>query len=424
MPPPGEPTSIFSPASESLKVDLFFDATLSMQGFTLSQSSSSYQEVVPLLERAVIEGWRGGEASFFKFGDDIAPLPGRKFLEAVKPQFYSDAKYNTRTLIERVIDRADADHLTVIVTDLFQDNADVNQLSVKLKNKFLATGLAVGVLGIRSQYQGTVYDVGPDNYSFTYKTSEKPQTGRPFYLLALGSHANIAQYFTTLENSGINSFPERHALILSRYITAQPTPFASAKLKTANRISEISSSNLLAKSKRPDQIRAFKISKGKTEAAFSTDWAYQPLPNVLEHSASLIPELTGWKGEDAGTRELTPVENQSAKNALVITARLLPGSSSFSKLDFQARLKVSELPTGGIYGYRIVLRPSNYALPGWVSDWNMRDGDIKTWHLRATEFNGAKTYNLENFLGTLQGAVLSTTPPEAGEFYVYIRVDR
>ncbi|HZE72495.1 MAG TPA: hypothetical protein VE135_23545 [Pyrinomonadaceae bacterium] len=424
MPAPTQHTVTFPPISDSLKVDLFFDATLSMKGFTLTQTSSSYQQSVPLLERAVIEGWRGGEASFYKFGDEIAPLPGRAFLEATKPQFYSDSKYNKRTFIERVIDRADLDHLTVIVTDLFQDNADVNQLSTKLKNKFIANGLSVGVLGIRSQYDGTVYDVGTDNYSFSYKSSEKPDSGRPFFLLAFGSHANVAQYFAVLELSGLSNFPERHALILSRFLTAQSAPFATAKLKTANKMSEISSSNLLESSTGQDHIKAFQITKGKTETSFTTEWAYAPLPNVIEHAPALAPELTAWKGENSGGKQLTLVESSAAKTALEITAKLFPETAPFSKLDLQARLNVKDLPASGKYCYRIVLRPNSYSLPSWVSEWNMRDIEIKTWHMKVGQFNGAKTYNLENFLSTLQGAVLNTTPPEVGDIYLYLKVDK
>ena len=424
MPGPTQHSVTFSPVSGSLKIDLFFDATLSMKGFTLTQTSSSYQQSVPLLERAVIEGWRGGEAAFFKFGDEIATLPGRAFLEAIKPQFYSDAKYNKRTFIERVIDRADVDHLTVIVTDLFQDNADVNQLSTKLKNKFIANGLSIGVLGIRSQYDGTVYDVGSDNHSFSYKSSEKPESGRPFYLLAFGSHANVAHYFTTLESSGMSSFPERHALILSRFITAQSAPFATAKLNTANKMSEISSSNLIESSTSQDHTKAFQITKGRTETSFSTQWPYSALPNVMEHAAVLASELTAWKAENTGGKQLTLVESSRAKTALEITARLFPESGAFNKLDLQARLNVKELPASGKYCYRIVLRPSSYSLPSWVSEWNMRDSEIKAWHMKVGQFNGAKTYNLENFLGTVQGAVLNTTPPEVGEIYIYLKVDK
>jgi hypothetical protein len=423
MPAPTQHTATFPSISDSLKVDLFFDATLSMKGFTLTQTGSSFQQAVPLLERAVIEGWRNGEASFYKFGDEIATLPGRAFLEAIRPQFYSDAKYNKRTFIERVIDRAELDHLTVIVTDLFQDNADVNQLSTKLKNKFLANGLSVGVLGIRSQYDGTVYDVGSDNYSFSYKTSEKPESGRPFYLLAFGSHANVAHYFATLESSGLSNFPERHALILSQFITAQSTPFTAAKLSTANKMSEIRSGNLIEPSTNQAH-KAFQVTTGKTETSFSTQLPYAPLPNVMQHTAPLTSDLTAYKGEQSGGKQLTLVESSAAKAALEITAKLFPETGPFNKLELHARLNVKELPASGRYCYRIMLRPSSYSLPSWVSEWNMRDSEIKGWQSKVGQFNGAKTYNLENFLGTLQGAVLSTMPPAIGEIYIYLKVEK
>ena len=63
-------------------------------------------------------------------------------------------------------------------------------------------------------------------------------------------------------------------------------------------------------------------------------------------------------------------------------------------------------------------------LSAWVNDWNMRDGELAASRFKPAQFNGAKTYNLANFLGTLGGAVSSTKRPEAGELYMYIQVDK
>lgn len=424
MPAPGEPSLQLSPVSEALKVDLFFDATLSMQGFVLTQSSSYYQQTIPLLERGVIEGWKGGQVFFYKFGDDIAPLPGRQYLDAGKAAFYTDAKYNKKTFIERVIDRAELDHLTVIVTDLFQDNADVNQLSEKLKQKFITNGLAIGVLGIRSQYQGTVYDVGADNYTFSYRSKEKPETGRPFYLLAFGSHANIAHYFDTLQHAGVNAFPEKHALILSSFLTTAPATFGAAKLQTADRISEISSTNVLSPGYTGSQVKAFKISKSRPEAHFSTEWAYEPLPDVLDYLSELAPLVDAWKGEDTGAKELVLSDSPEAHKALGVTAALSPETPPFSKVQIRVDVKTNAIPAVGFYRYRIRLRPTRCSLPSWAADWSMHDTQIKTWHLHPANFEGARTYNLENFLGTLQGAVLSNRAPDIADIYLYMRVDK
>lgn len=424
-PPPEDAQGGLGQVSDALRVDLFFDATLSMKGFVSTETTSSYQQTIPSLERGVIEGWNGGQATFYKFGDDIAPLPGRAYLDAVKPAFYADSKYNTKTLIERVIDQANPAHLTVIVSDLFQDNADVNQLSDRLKQKFIANNLAVGVYAIRSQFAGQVYDVGPDNYTFGYKSGDESSSYRPFYLLAFGSHADIAHYFDVLAKSGLNNFPETHALIFSRHLTALPASFAGAKLKSADRISEMSSSNLLSGVYRGDRVKAFKISSGKTEAKLGLELPYNAaLGNVMPHGSELTAEVTAWKGEDTGAPELALAENHQAQRAFRASARLLPEQGPFGTLDLRAELKVTELPAGGIYRYRVQLRPTKYALPEWVARWNMRGEEIRAWHLRPQDFDGSKTYNLENFLGTLQGALLGTTPPKVCDVYFYIRVDR
>lgn len=411
--------------SEAVKVDLFFDATLSMRGFVSTQTTTIYQQAVPLLERGVIEGWNGGQATFYKFGDEVAALQGRSYLEAVKPLFYADSKLNRKTLIERVIDQAKTDHLTVIVTDLFQNNADVNQLSDKLKQKFITNNLAIGIYAIRSQYDGTVYDVGPDNYSFPYKNGDKADTWRPFYLLVFGTHADISHYFDVLGSSGSNAFPEKHALIFSRHLSERQISFTGAKLKMADKISEINNSNLLSRDYKGDLVKSFKVSKSRGQAKFGMELLYDtPLANVLMYGSELKTEITGWKGEDTGAKELALVENVQAKEALNVIAKLLPEEPPFSKLYLQTSLDLTGLAAPATYRYRIILRPSSYTLPDWIAKWNMSDEEIKRWHQLPQQFNGSKTYNLENFLGTLQGAVLSTTPPKVSDIYFYIRVDR
>src|SRR3989442_1738726 len=55
--PPKDPLGTLEPISEGLQVDFFFDATLSMKGFVTAHTASSYQSLVPMLERGVIEGW-------------------------------------------------------------------------------------------------------------------------------------------------------------------------------------------------------------------------------------------------------------------------------------------------------------------------------------------------------------------------------
>ena len=62
--------------------------------------------------------------------------------------------------------------LVVIVTDLFQDNGDINRLVPELKEKCIKKGVDVGLFGVRSQFDGTVYDIGiGEGSSLRYRSS-------------------------------------------------------------------------------------------------------------------------------------------------------------------------------------------------------------------------------------------------------------
>jgi hypothetical protein len=200
--PPVEIGDRLPEVSDTLSVDVFLDGTLSMKGFTVPGVTSRYVQTIQLLERAAQKGWDKGSVIFYKFGSRIDPIAGRAYLEAAKPSFYSSPREFQKTYIEKVIDfprgyvppaggiitgdnLPNGDNLKVIVTDLFQDSADVALLTKSLKENYLAKNLAVGVLGIKSEFAGKVYDVGPVNYTFDYASGDSPEKFRPFYVLIL-----------------------------------------------------------------------------------------------------------------------------------------------------------------------------------------------------------------------------------------------
>jgi hypothetical protein len=227
-----------------------------------------------------------------------------------------------------------------------------------------------------------------------------------------------------LERAGLSAIGERHALILSRYLSSQYISFARAKLKSADRISEISTTNLLTGRFDDERVKAFKLSKSKPTAKFITEVSCESLlKDVVEYENELATDVTAWVGEDKGGKELVQTESPQARHAINVAARLLPDKAPYNKLQIEATINTADIPIAGLYQYRIRLRPNQFSLPEWVSMWNMRDDEVKRWHLSPSDFNGAKTYNLENFLATLKGAMLSTTQPRIGDVYCYIRVD-
>src|SRR5690349_12462839 len=68
-PPSADTSEILAPADPNVSVDIFLDATLSMQGFITANEASYYKRSIPILERSVIKN--GGQVNFFAFGTDI-----------------------------------------------------------------------------------------------------------------------------------------------------------------------------------------------------------------------------------------------------------------------------------------------------------------------------------------------------------------
>ena len=54
--------------SDKLIARIYFDATLSMQGFVVP-GSTHYTRICPYLESVIVSGWPDGKADFYQFGE-------------------------------------------------------------------------------------------------------------------------------------------------------------------------------------------------------------------------------------------------------------------------------------------------------------------------------------------------------------------
>ena len=194
-----------------------------MQGFVVPDSTH-YTRICSSLESVIVSGWRDETVNFFRFGEKVEPIDRSTYLQAGYESFYEEEDIFGKTYIEKVIENeaqfvntdigtsstpedtaeidandipqeaAEADNteglLVVIVTDLFQDNSDITRLIDHLKEKYIQKGHDIGLFGLRSQFDGTVYDIG-----IGPESSMRYQGIRPFYLLVLGKHADICSLF-------------------------------------------------------------------------------------------------------------------------------------------------------------------------------------------------------------------------------------
>ena len=418
-----DPSDVLAEISEELAVDLFLDATLSMRGFILPEAESRYEQTLQLLERAAQTGWKEAHLTVYRFGSAIEPIGSSAYLAAGRPKFYEDPRFFERTLIERVITFPEdstsngaptsgiADRLKVIVTDLFQNDGDVSLLTRNMKEKYLEKNLAVGVLGIKSEFDGKVYDVGTGNYNFEYKSGDAEERFRPFYVLVLGKHLDVEHFYESLVKSGLDDFPAKEFVIFSRYLARRLASFEESRIVSTEKIMGVQ--GLLRPGPRTGRMKQLRLSDREATASLEAKLRSSLMKHVVgAQSGPLEPKITAWKVRDDRLEE-----SDVAGRAFSVERSELEKDG----LGIKVKLSSLGLPGDGVYCFKIVLRPRGYEMPGWVSAWDMPRREIEKWRQRPADFGGGTTYNLEPFLTDLWDTIVRLHSPKLGELYCYVQ---
>ena len=427
---------ILGDISDRLVARIYFDATLSMQGFVVP-GSTHYTRICPSLESVIVSGWRDETVSFFQFGEKVESIDRSTYLQAGYESFYEEEDIFGETYIEKVIENeaqfvntdigtsstpentaeidandtlqevAETDNtegqLVVIVTDLFQDDSDITQLIGHLKEKYIREGHDVGLFGLRSQFDGTVYDIGiGEGSSLRYRsTPGNPETFRPFYLLVLGKHADIAHYFDRLKANG---FPEAETIIFSRYLVNPLLSFDRALIEKDNL------SNRTFENSEDRRLKQYEIVESSDPAKISAkSMKYDPLPHAMSFDSDTfeVSITAECKPDPSGKNEISI----DAQQCLEVTSTFLEsGNGNELRVDFNSDSE--SLPGRTVYLYEVTLRPktNSYQVPKWCSEWDM-----------GVERDGSKTLNLVNFVRGLSQVTVRVHAPKIAQFYCYIR---
>ena len=413
--PPEDDTSEHSPGdiSENLVARIYFDATLSMQGYVV-HGSTRYTQMCRYLESVIVSGWTDGKAEFFRFGEQVESIDRNTYLRVGYTDFYGDRNINRETFIQKIIDHEnqlvsdgmdessipeesaeinvpsevvnnskEENPLVVIVTDLFQDKRDITVLVTQLKEQYIQKDLEVGLLGLRSEFDGTVYDLGGRPLPYR-STPDNPDTYRPFYLLVLGRHADIAHYFDRLIATGFSDATDDvNTVIFSQYLV---NPLLSFEDATIDKLENLNRDKIAEK---PDpRVKEYRITDKNKPSQISAKLKFMLLPHVMSFDSDTLDDSITVKHSPNGTPDVT----QKAKNCLKVTSPLLQNDDS-NELSIDFSLDSQPLPDKRIYLYEVILRPGidTFKEPEWCSDWDMRD-----------ERNGARTLNLVNFVVILR----------------------
>ena len=403
------------PLSTNISTDFFFDASFSMVGY-VEEPDSEYVRTLQILERSLISAWpNGGKKSFYKFGNKISNLSNRtEILKATQRPFYSDPEFNQKTRIDRVIDQAKTNNLTLIITDLFQNNADVNLLIKKLNEKFIRKDLAIGILAIKSAFIGKVYGVGIQSIAFPYSTSKlKPSKFRPFYIMMLGKYEDIRHLYENMEVNGLSQIREKNFLILSPILVRRLSTFEGSSLENISAMKELNT--VLGYGESSPEVKQFYLKGFPETAYFQASIRLDTLPYSIEIDYNqIVPEIFVFHFTNGEFKQCDDANKSiSTKGFLKKDSNLL----------LTASLKPQYFPSDGIFCYKTILRPGKKALslPAWVSEWDMNQNLIPQWQKTPNSFDGSTTMNLKIFLNNISQIMHQKFSPKLAKLYYYIR---
>lgn len=386
VPPlPGTLPNILT-APEKVDTDIYFDATVSMRGFTTLAADNVYLTLPDLLGDLC---GATGDVKFYNFGEQIHELDGRSWRQFTTPEVYNEAI----TAVANVVDRAEPSHLSIVITDLFESDSDWSNVTQKLRDKFFANHLAVAVVGIKNSFYGEIYDVGLNAAHFNYNSWDNPDRYRPFYLLVMGRD-DVVKNFLRKFNERQTLPNDTGYLLLSENLTETPADFSNFEL---GEVENFYSDDTLGLDTR---VKEFGLDKFSEAASFMLSWSYEPplggCPLDLSQVETAI-EIFSVAGE-----EWTPLDKNDIRVSLLKDDR--QASSFLIKVSLTPEKSLTE---GKLNFVRIKVMPkeSGYKLPAWVEFWSVNvDGAAKA-------FDGSKTLNLTRVLGSLKDSIFATSRP-------------
>ena len=369
---------------ETFDTDIYFDATVSMRGFTTDPTNNVYVTLPDLLGDLC---GTAGAVNFFGFGEQIFELNGRSYRQFTTPEVYVEAI----TSVANVVERADTSHLSIIVTDLFESDADWSLVTQKIREKFFAAHLTAGVVGIRNSFAGEIFDVGLSAAKFNYNSFDDPNRYRPFYLLVLGRDDAVKNF--------LRKFNERQTLpndtgylLLTENLSA--ADFSTFELSDVENFYSDDTLQL------DGRIKEFGLDNFADAASFMVNWTYEPplgacpidFAQVETFAEIFSADGENWLPRESNDVRATLLKDDRQSDLFLAKVSLTPEKSlAEGKANF-VRIKISPTENG--------LR-----LPTWVEAWSVNvDGSAKS-------FDGSKTVNLSRVLGSLKNSLFETSPP-------------
>lgn len=410
------PPAISYAKSEAIVADVYVDGTTSMYGYINYAGSTVYGDAVKDIERTITETWKNDQIKYIKFGDTFRTLTRNEFLTMNTAAFYDQED----TSLQKVIEQTNDKNLSIIITDLFQTNQDLDSLIRVLKNKSLGTNKAVAVIGIKSQFNGKIFDVGKNMAYFSYNSSDNPETYRPFYLLVLGNENDTRAFVSGY----MSKLPEKAQANVAFFSPNLGTDVALEADKVTNKKEDKNDkaakmavmNNLLPNS----NIMQYRLKKDEKLSEAPVRLYGKDVLGKIPASYALKTEAVEVLNKNGNNFEAVAADN--FLGAVMGDAGLNNGTANIS---FKLQANVDALhKKEGIYRAKFSLIPNKdeYSQAMNVfANWNFSDNQL-TGNPEILKTVGNKTLNISNFITMLASLNYEINAPGFHNVYVYFDV--
>lgn len=410
------PPSINYAKSDSITADIYLDGTTSMYGYVNYPGETIYGDAVKNVERTISENWKNDSITYIKFGDTLQQMNRDTFLQMNTAAFYDQKD----TSLQKVIEQTKDTNLSIIITDLFQTNQDLDSLVHSIKNKSMGKDRAVAVIGLKSQFNGKIFDVGKNMSSLDYASNDDPSTYRPVYIIVMGNENDTRAFVESYQKKLPEDAHVNVALFASNLgisNTLESDKVTNKKDDKKNKAAKMATiSNLLGKG----DVMQYRLKKEeKLSEAPVRLYGKDVVGKIPDAYTLKMDSLETWNKSNK-TFESTTADD--FLSAAIGDTGLNNGTANIS---FMLQANVAAIhKKEGVYRAKVSLIPNKDAYTKAINtfaDWNFDDSQI-TESQDVLKSIGNKTLNINKFITMLANLNYELNAPGFHNVYVYFEV--
>lgn len=430
-----KPTKVTQAKSDSVDVAVYIDGTYSMSGYVNYPSATVYSDGLKKIERTVTSTWKQEKVQYVKFGDSLQNLSREQFLQSNNVGFYQE----NDTSLQTVIAAMDPKKLNILVTDLFQTNQDIDSLIIALKKAcFADSSNGMALIGVKSQFNGNIYDIGKNGAAFNYTSKEDIASYRPFYLLVMGKEADV-RAFTESYSKSFNDAKLLKVAMFSKNIgnNVKLLPGKTVKNNKKEKLASMAQiSTLLGNN---SDILQYRLKLDEKQSGFNaTMIAEDVIGSCPESYKNFTCKVEKWQQQQGKKQEVGFIDKLMGKSSKTengaafeeVPAKdfveIIAGNSGLRGTDANVDILFKFNPLGirraeGKYRLNIAVLPGKeeyLASNSAFKEWNF--GDDVAADPAKLQTIGGKTLNVDSFVKMVASLNYEMNKPGFYDVYIYL----